>query len=132
MTTLQYAIPKTRWVKFNGDTRIKDRALEAARKPGWNPKILNLSKYVKVIDYSFYHNSDEVHSFKVLLYKDSKHLRDLSEYSHLPKVIKKIYTRENLLAYARSKEAWPQFQDWDRAQEVWKTYQQFYKEGVLS
>ena len=123
MTTLYYVMPKTRWVKFNGDSRIKDRALEAARRPGWNPKILDLSKYMKVIDYCFCHNSDEVSSFKVLLYKDSKHLRDLSEYPHLPKTVKKIYTKENLLAYARSKEALPLFQDWDRAQEAWKTYQ---------
>ena len=120
--SLPYARPKTRWVKFNGDTSIRERALLASESPGWNPKILDLSPYMKVIDYCFYPDSDEIHSFEVLLYKDSKHLRGLSNLMNVPRRVKAVYKKEVLLASSRSGEYWSIMEMWNKAEQAWDTY----------
>ena len=118
MANIPLAMPKTRWVKFNGDQRIKNAANRAAEAAGWNPKIVDLSKRMKAIDYAF-RGSEPTH-FKVILYKDSKHMRDLP--SNAPRAVKAIYRKDVLLAIDRATDYSVVAGMWSTAEDAWKNY----------
>jgi hypothetical protein len=99
---------------------IQAAAMDAARKPGWNPKTVKMAGYMVAIDYSFHPRSDRVSSYKTVVLQDHPFLATLP--SNAPRAVRHIYRKDVRLKYLRADDGWDFCGDLQRAEDAWAKY----------
>jgi len=128
MSDLPWPIPASKWnevtPEFERTTTywpaIYEAAMDAARKPGWNPKTVQMAGHMLAIDYSFYPGTDIVSAYKTAVIQDHPFLKTLP--SNAPRAVRHIYRKDVRLKYLRADEGWDFFRDMARAEEAWAKF----------
>ncbi len=94
--------------------------LDACRRPGWNPKTVQMAGFVRAIDFCADSRTGEFHSYKVALVVDHPILATLPP--NAPRAIRHIYSADIRLKYALAKEGWDFMRDVTRADEAAEEY----------
>lgn len=127
-TPLPSPLIKTEWVMVTDEFRktktywpeIERAALDAARKPGWNPKTVQMGGHMMALDYCFYYGTKKVHSYKVGIVCDHPFLATLP--ANAPRAVKHIYKKEVRLKYLRAYEDWDFMRDANAADDAAEEY----------
>ena len=131
---------KTEWVLVTPElmeTRayypaIRQAFLDACRRPGWNPKTVQMGGFMRAIDYcahAHFKVCDEFgmkvdhshpHSFKVCVAVDHPVLRFLPR--NCPRSVRHLYRADNRLRWTIADDAQDLFQSIIRAENDWGKY----------
>lgn len=126
--SLPHPIPQATWHKVTPEIEvtsaywpeIKAAALDAARKPGWNPRTVQMGGHMMAIDYSFEYGTHRVSAYKTAIIADHPFLATLP--SNAPRQIRHMYRKDVRLRYLRAKDAWAFLQDFEQAEAAARQY----------
>lgn len=117
--TLAHDIPlNTEWREI--DARAVQAALDAAKAPGWNPRITKLDGNEIAIDYAFNHGVPA--DMNVVVLQDHPFLQELRKMPSVPKVVLSLYTANMRLRYTTAKDAFAFVEHCKSAYNSWAEY----------
>ena len=117
---------------------IKQAFLDACRKPGWNPRTVQMGGVRLAVDYcahswyadkhlGFYRpglprlgpKTGDLHSYKVVSFQDHPFLAVLNQLPHVPRAVRSLYRKEVRLAHLRADDGFVVIRAVDAAQSAW-------------
>lgn len=90
--------------------------LEACRKPGWNPRTVQMAGFLRAVDFCASHRDGSFHSYATALIADHPYLAELPR--HAPRALRHPYLAATRIKYLRSTEGWDHLGDMRRAEEA--------------
>ncbi len=95
---------------------LKSAFLDTCRRPGWNPKTVQMGRVLRAIDYCADHETGAFHSFLTALVVDHPFLAALP--ANAPRAVRHPYKADVRLKYAVAREGWDYLGDMRRAEEA--------------
>jgi hypothetical protein len=133
-------IPRSKWVVVTQEIHetaiyqgIRQAFLDACRKPGWNPKTVNMGGRMLAFDYCAHASRKKYdergmkidhshpHSFRVAVIDDHPVLKQLP--ANAPRSVKHIYRAPVRLRFLLARDGWDYIESVNRAQADWASYQ---------
>lgn len=128
MTNLPWPIPKSKWITVTDEFRrteayypaLVEELRDTIRRPGWNPKTVQMAGHMVAIDLCVDHTTRDLHSYRVALVMDHPFLSTLPK--NAPRAVRHPYYAASRMKYLRMKDGWDFLGDWNRAEEAWAKY----------